>query len=209
MKELTCEEVRQALHGRWAVGSVAHKVLTASPVPVLLVRANTPPEIVHDQWPKKVVVPLDGSPVAELAIAHLDTLVAQRQSRVEVVLLRICQPPDLLSDYPEAIMPHTWEEHAKQATVASERACGLYLEEAQRRLEVKGIKVRSDVLLGDRVADEIIRYVQKTPFDLIVMTTHGHSGAVDWPYGHVADRIMQTVPVPLLLIRPPKAGTGQ
>ena len=88
--------ILMATHGRsgvkrWAMGSVADKVLRASKVPVWLVRAGVPEEIVHDKWPQRtMLVPLDGSKLAESVLPHVEALAKQRGSDlVDVVLLRV------------------------------------------------------------------------------------------------------------------------
>ena len=128
----------------------------------------------------------------------------------EIILLKVCEPPDLLGDYPEASMSLTWEDHVKRATIASQQTCGMYLAYAHKRLEAAGVKTHSEVILGDKdnVAQEIIGYISRSSCDLIAMSTHGRSGLSEWPYGHVTDRLVRTVSVPLFLVRPNKTTTS-
>lgn len=194
----------QSGFGRWTTGSTAHKVITLSKTPILLIRPNTSRNLMPDGWPKTILIPLDGSQLAESVIPSVEIFTDQMHKRIEVTLLKVCEPPDLLSDYPEAIMQLSWKEHVKRVTTVTQQACGLYLGQVQKRLEEKGMKIRSKVLFGDRdnVAPEIAGYISKNDCDLIAMSTHGHSGISEWPYGHVADRLVRTVSVPLLLVRP-------
>ena len=78
-----------------------------------------------------------------------------------------------------------------------------YLGEKQKQLEAKGIKVNIEVVLGENAIPAITRYIRERPFDFVAITTYGHSRISVWPYGHVADRIIQVNIKPLLLIRPP------
>jgi nucleotide-binding universal stress UspA family protein len=191
--------------GRWLMGSIAHKVLTAARVPVMIIHPNHVPDSPLSQWPRSALVLMDGSKMSEEVVDHIESLFQKGRFDSNVTLFEVCEPPDLLADYPEAIMPLTWQQHVERAKSASERVCSTYLGGIKERLAAKGIEARVDVGLGDNVIDEIIRYTREHSPDLIVMTTHGHSGATSWPYGHVADRVLQSVFTPLFLIRPREA----
>ncbi|MDZ4230329.1 MAG: universal stress protein, partial [Dehalococcoidales bacterium] len=60
--------------------------------------------------------------------------------------------------------------------------------------------VRSEILVG-RTADQIVDYVNKNPFSIIVMATHGRSGLSRWVYGSITENVLQAVCCPVLLIR--------
>ena len=86
--------IMMASHGlsgvrRWVLGSVADKVLRASGVPVWLVRAGVTEEIAYDKWPSKtILVPLDGSELAEAVLPHAEAVAKQRGAEIiEIVLL--------------------------------------------------------------------------------------------------------------------------
>ena len=194
----------QSGFGRWTTGSTAHKIVTTSKFPVLLVRPNISRNLITSIWPKTILVPLDGSPAAESVLPYVLALAQQGQTHPEVILLKICEGPDLLADYPEAIMSLTWQEHIKRVTAASQHTCGLYLDEVQERFRATGAKVHSEVILGDKdnVAPEIAAYASKRSCDLVAMSTHGRSGISDWPFGHVTDRLLRVASTPLFLIRP-------
>ena len=193
---------------RWAMGSVADKVLRASKVPVWLVRAGIPEEVVYDKWPSRtILVPLDGSELAESVLPHVEAVAKQRGAEiVDVILLRVCEPPIISSDYPEAIMPLSWEEHVEQQMALCKRASEKYLASVEKRLKDSGLKVRSEALVGKpplgNPANEIIDYANRNPFNLIVMATHGRSGISRWAYGSVAARVLLGVSSPLFLVRP-------
>ena len=141
----------QSGFGRWTTGSTAHKIVTTSKFPVLLVRPNISRNLITSIWPKTILVPLDGSPAAESVLPYVLALAQQGQTHPEVILLKICEGPDLLADYPEAIMSLTWQEHIKRVTAASQHTCGLYLDEVQERFKATGAKVHSEVILGDKI----------------------------------------------------------
>lgn len=203
--------ILMATHGRsgrkkgWIMGSVASKVLHASNAPVLLVSAGIPDEIVYDQWPSKtILVPLDGSELAESALPHAEALAKQRGTElVDVVLLRVCEPPATSSYYvPElAEVPLNWGKYIEQEMAKCKQVAQEYLSGIEKQLKDKGIIVRSEVLVGN-AADGIVNYANKNPFNLIVMATHGRSGFSRLVYGSVAANVLHGVSSPILLIKP-------
>ncbi len=199
--------ILMATHGRsgisrWAMGSVADKVLRASKVPVWLVRAGIPDEIVYDKWPRKtILVTLDGSELAELVLPHVVALTKQIGAElVDVVLLRVSELPVIPSDY-SPDMPLSWEEHVEQEMVKCKLVAGSYLTEVEKRFKDAGLRVCSEVLIG-RPADEIISYARRNPINLIVMATHGHAGMRRWAMGSIAGKVLLGVSIPIFLVRP-------
>ena len=199
--------ILMATHGRsglkrWGMGSVADKILRASKVPVWLIRAEVTEETPYDQWPRRtILVPLDGSELAESVLPHVEALAKQRGTElVDVVLLRVCEPPVIASDYP-ADMPLSWEEHVKQITNHVKQVSEQYLAGVEKRLTDAGLKVRSEVLLG-KPDVEIVDYAKRNPFNLIIMATHGRSGLSQWAYGSIAHKVLYGVSSPIFLVRP-------
>jgi len=124
---------------------------------------------------KKILVPLDGSNLAELALPYAEELAAALGS--EVVLVYVSEPAE--SQY----------RHMHQ----------LYMEEVAKQL--KAVKKVSPVVLSGKPAEEIISYVEKNDVGLIVMTSHGRSGILSWATGSIASKLLHAAEVPLLLIR--------
>lgn len=186
--------------GNWMLGSVVHKVISSAKAPVLIVREKLPNR--SGGWPKNVIVPLDGSSLSESVLPHV---VAMAKTGVAVTLLRVCEPPVLLADYPDSVMPEGWDEHIRLAQRSAENACSVYLDDvARERLQKEDVKAESTVVLADRAADGIIEQIGRDPSALVVMSTHGRSGFSRWPYGHVADRVILATKNPVLLVRPGK-----
>lgn len=195
--------ILMATHGRtgikrWTMGSVADKVLRASKVPVWLVRAEVPEEIVHDKWPtRRILALLDGSEVSESILPHVEAVAKQRGAeQVEVILLTVSEPALLPSYYP-ATVPLNWEDHVERVRRADDE----YLAKVEKRLKDTGLNVRREVIAG-RAADVIVDYVNKNSINLIVMSTHGRSGISRWVFGSVAEKVLAGVTSPILLIRP-------
>ena len=207
--------VLMATHGRsgirrWVMGSVADKVLRASRVPVCLVRAGLPEGIVYDKWPKRtILVPLDGSDLAEAVLPHVEALAKQRGAELlDIVLLQVCAPAAALGYYPPSARfetrtgaVHVMPQEFARATGARQKVLAeQYLAGVEKRLKAVGLKVRSEVRMGDSAA-EIVDYADNNPFNLIIMATHARSGLRRWAYGSVAAKVLQGVTSPIFLVR--------
>lgn len=185
---------------RWLLGSVADKVLQTSWLPIFLVRAGAKAAVYGDRL--RFLVPLDGSELAELALPHVETLAKQRSTEpVEVVLMRVCEPlivPPIGA--PEASL--NWTKVAEEHMAGTRQAAEEYLGKIRDRFSEAGMKVILQVSEG-RPADEIIDYVNKDKFDLVIMATHGRSGIGRWAYGSVGGRVLLGASCPIFLVRPP------
>jgi nucleotide-binding universal stress UspA family protein len=210
VEENAVDLILMASHGRsgskrWALGSVAGKILNAANIPVLLVRTGIPGQIPYDEWPKvTIIVPLDGSELAESVLPHAEALAKQgSREMVDVILMRVCELPVMPVYYtPElAEIPLNWGQYAQQETARCRQMASEYLAGIEPRFRDSGINVKSEVLVGT-ATDEIVAYASKTPYNLIVMATHGRSGLSRLVYGSVAANILVGVNSPLLLVKP-------
>ncbi|MBC7286588.1 MAG: universal stress protein [Armatimonadetes bacterium] len=139
---------------------------------------------------RRLLVPLDGSELAEIALTHAESLA--KAFGAEIVLVRVVPLPPARVACPSPI-----------ASVEAEFAeAKEYLSSVANRLQQNGILARTSVRQGD-VAEEIIQEADSQDCDLIVMSTHGRSGIARWVYGSVADRVlrygMQAVPAILVV----------
>lgn len=194
---------------RWVMGSVADKVLQASSVPVWLVRAGLPEEIVYDKWPRRTILaPLDGSKLAEAVLPHVEALAKQRGAElVDVILLRVCEPAVMPAYFPPNI-PVMPEEYIRLETAGCKAIAEQYLAGVEKRLKNAGLRVQSEVLAGEP-AEKIIDYANTHLFNLIVMSTHARSGLSRWTYGSVATKVLQGVSSPIFLVRPHQSELDQ
>lgn len=140
----------------------------------------------------KILVPLDGSALAERAIPHAEEIA--KGTGAELILIQVIGIP--LADAPEAGPAE--EEKAFQAEVDSARA---YLESIGVRLRPAGMKVRSVVARGD-ADSEILGFAHRENVDILVMSTHGRSGISKLLMGSVAQKVMLTTKRPVLLVKP-------
>ncbi len=134
----------------------------------------------------RIVVPLDGSPLAEAILTEVGELAALH--RADVVLLRVALVHAL---------PGVDQTDAQvQAVEEAER----YLADVEQRLARHGIRVSSAVRYG-RAAEEILDHAQSAGADLIAMSTHGRGGLGRLVLGSVAETVLRASAVPVLLLR--------
>ena len=153
----------------------------------------------------KILVPLDGSRLAECVLEHVKAIAGGCVVR-EVILFRVCEPLSILADYP-ADMPDKWENHVKDVEEFNHQQCNIYLHEIENKLAKSGVSgVKSISCLGD-AATQITDYAVKNDIDLIIISSHGRSGVSRWPSGSVADKVFHSSSVPVLMVKPPNCGT--
>ncbi|MBS1251776.1 MAG: Universal stress protein F [Anaerolineales bacterium] len=182
--------------GRWVYGSVADKVLRAADVPVLLIRATEEAAAAARPACKRLLVPLDGSELAEQALPYAELLA--HAFGAEVILLQVPTLPPYVSLGPDATMlvPSLLSDAYAEADA--------YLANVERRLRAKGLSVHKAAVEPGAVAETIIDYTHEAGVDYIVMSTHGRSGLRRWVYGSVADRVLRGADAPVLLVRAPR-----
>lgn len=163
---------------------------------------------------RKIIVPLDGSHLAESALAQIPHLVG---SETEVILLRVYEPPAVGSAVafppygssggsplpiatPVQVSP--LEGEASQVREHMRREAEEYLDGKAEDLMGKVVHRRTLVLEDANAGEAISLTARDEEADLIVMSTHGRSGAVRWILGSVADKVLHSTHIPLLLVRP-------
>ncbi len=151
---------------------------------------------------KTILIPLDGSELAELAIPHVEMLAKAGSEPAEVVLLGVCESARMvMGGYGGAV--GQMAVLAEQAAAACKADAEQYLSATEKRLKEKGLKVRTVLMEGDP-AHEILEYAANNPVDLIIMGSHGRSGISRWAYGSVASKVLRRIATPLLLVTPQK-----
>jgi nucleotide-binding universal stress UspA family protein len=176
---------------RWALGSVAERVIHNANLPVWLVRENTritPPDEIQ-----RILVPLDGSAMAEMALEQAQQFA--RQTGAELLLLRIIPEPDdinrrmiFATDSSAQTALAKWRNHAEQ-----------YLDAiAQEHLAI-GIKWQTVVTSGAPVRS-MLDTILTEQVDCIVMATHARLGIDRLLHGSVAAEVLRQAQCPLLLV---------
>ncbi|HWP59619.1 MAG TPA: universal stress protein [Candidatus Acidoferrales bacterium] len=189
-----------ATHGRsglrrWIVGSVADKVLHGASNHLLLIRPRDA-ALRRDEEArlKSLVVPLDGSELAESVLPHAIELA--RGLKAEIILLRAYALPLSMYSVSDEYVPSIEELGAQLKAEARE-----YVEQKVKELRERGVDKASAVVVEGYGAAEIIDFAKKTPDNLIAMCTHGRSGVGRWVLGSVTERVVQHSGDPVLVIR--------
>jgi len=144
-----------------------------------------------------VMVPLDGSELAECVLPHVEA-VATGCNVAKVTLVRVVPPLKLYG----GAESHISLEERRRLETDSMQVATSYLNERAQQLENRGVQVESEVLFGN-VLDQLVDFVAKNEVDLIVLATHGRSGVSRLFLGSIADRLLRSAPVPILMIRAP------
>jgi nucleotide-binding universal stress UspA family protein len=144
----------------------------------------------------RILIPLDGSPLAETIIPHVEGLA--RGPQLEIVLLAVVSPLRLAP-----LESGVSVQLLEQFLAAEEERLRLYLEQPARRLSLSGLAVTPMVRVGIPAA-EIVRCAEDLEVDAIAMSTHGRTGLDYLLHGSVAETVLRTAHLPVLLFRPTK-----
>ena len=141
---------------------------------------------------KKILVPLDGSPLAEAVLPHAEALA--KSEHAEIILLRIPNAPN--SEF-LARDPMIAEVIYKDMEKESED----YVHNKVAELKTDNIKV-TGITKDGPVPETILDVADEMHADMIAMSTHGRTGISRWLMGSVADNIIHHAHVPVMLIHP-------
>ena len=142
---------------------------------------------------RSLLVPLDGSPFAEHALALALSIAKRAEAEVKLVYVR----NPLEADYHEAhlLTEQPWTTELKTRHRA-------YLDDIAQRLQAGGAKITAPAILQGEISSTICRYVIDSQIDLVVMTTHARGPVARMWLGSVADRLIRELARPVLLVRP-------
>jgi nucleotide-binding universal stress UspA family protein len=176
--------IAMSTHGRtglarWVFGSVAEKVLRASPIPVLAVPSFTGSG--GDAFPtgarelpfRKILVPIAAADLSLEIVPAVIEFAQLFESRI--FALNVCDGPEC------AVPVHQMRQAYEQLRAAAVAA--------------------EPVVKQGNAALQILETCRETGADLIAMTTHGHSGLSRWVLGSVAEKVLRAANVPLLVLR--------
>ena len=150
---------------------------------------------------KKIMVPLDGSELAECVLPHVDGFVTGCQVGT-VIFVRVIEPAyySALSPTASPQFSKAMQENAKMVEEEEKSSAARYLKEVISRVKQGGIKYKMDVLVGN-VSDSLVDYVDANEIDLVLIATHGRSGLSRWVRGSIADRVLRSSRAPVLMVR--------
>ena len=149
----------------------------------------------------RILVPLDGSPLAEQVLPYLQAL--QHGLGCPVTLLRAFNIPALVIDPAYQVPAQLVDQIADTVRVEAQE----YLDRVAASLADWGIKTISTVALEREPASLIIREAEQESNTLIAMSTHGRSGVGRWVLGSVTDKVLRAGTNPMLVIRARPADT--
>jgi nucleotide-binding universal stress UspA family protein len=194
--------IAMATHGlsgmrRWLLGSVASKIVQSAKNPLLLVRpiedpAGHPAEQIQI---KTVIVPLDGSTLAEKILPHVVSLA--RSLSLEVNLTRVYTIPRELCVVGDGLYMDT----LTRGREAIKKEADDYLRGKTQSLQEAELKRVIAVGMQGDPGVEIVDLARRTPNCLVAMSTHGRSGVGRWVLGSVAEKVIHHSRDPVLVIR--------
>ena len=173
----------------------------------------------------KVIVPLDGSKLAESVLPHVEKI-AKGCAIPQVILVTVTEPirvktpkgerieqlpakyqgpvlyyGNTMSSVAGVIVPETMRD--LPVTIGKMAKTGYnYLSHIAEKLEKKGIQVTIAVLIGN-IAEEITHFAKEEKADLIVMASRGKTSLRRWDVGNAAEKVFRATDIPILLVKPP------
>ena len=194
---------------RWWLGSVADKVIHMPDNPVLILRAREQGFASPDSRPGRLVVPLDGSELAELVLPHVSYLATGMD--LPVKLIQVTPPEEefyrfaaMAPGLAPAAMPSS-PSVAELVQISGEEASS-YLDDVKSRLQCQGVQTIDTMVAQGTPADVIVESVTGGDGDVVAMTTHGRSGVGRMMLGSVAERVIRQSGCPVLVVRAGRGG---
>ena len=149
---------------------------------------------------KKILVPLDGSKLAESVLTFAEDLAKKLEA--EIALITVTNRVQGYWPFEDSSSPGGIRM-LPQAACSQEEHATNYLNDAAKGLEKSGIKVTKEVACG-KTAQEILYSADATHSDLIIISTHGRSGLSRLTHGSVAEAVLKKARIPVMVVRPSK-----
>jgi nucleotide-binding universal stress UspA family protein len=193
--------ITMATHGRsglnrFLLGSVAEKVLRGTANPLLLIRATDDAKSEGEVGLKSIIVPLDGSALAESVLPMVAEIAGNLN--LEVELFRAYHIPYNVYAGDEGFYAGNYEELLNSVRDEAQE----YLDRKAAEVRKLGVAKVTCVAKEGFAGDEIISLGRKTPDNLIAMCSHGRSGVKRWVLGSVAETVVRHSGDPVLITRP-------
>jgi nucleotide-binding universal stress UspA family protein len=174
------------------LGSTAEALLRSTHIPLLLVRPQTVDALTEI---RRIMVPLDGSLIAERALAQAEELAAVDQG--ELLLVRVVH--ESLEGEAETLSDKTVQERRLEA----EKRATHYVRLIEEQLATRGLRATSIILTADQPARALLQVAEDHHVDVIAMATHGHTGLSKLFLGSTADKLIRAATAPVLAVMPP------
>ncbi len=204
-------------HGRGAfarfwLGSIADQLIREVNVPMLLVRpADGAADLSHEKLLRHILIPLDGSPLAEQVVepaVELGSLMEADYSLLRVVPPISPLPVDVV-ELPLSEDAHPLYERLKTLHAEEMKRAGDDLDRVRKPLAAKGMRVVAKAAEFDQPARAILDAAQDGANDCIGLATHARRGLGRLFLGSVADKVIRGATVPVLVYRPRDASKSK
>ena len=185
---------------RLSLGSVTDSLIRHTTIPVLVVKPSTSylnPQA-RDVF-RRIIVPLDGSMLAEQILPRVLTLANLEEA--EVTLLNVLVPQSYSQKEIAAPNLPWWD---KDISVAQS-----YLFRVAGKLRRAGVPVTTDIVISENIAGAIGDFASRENADLIAIATHGRGGLNRMLRGSVADAVMHSTRMSMLVFKPDKIGATE
>ncbi len=149
---------------------------------------------------KKILVPLDGSKLAECVLPHLETVIQGCQNTPEVLLVQAVEPISI--PYGSEMAKIASLEQLQAFETHNKTQAEKYLKTIVDQLAKVGLKATANIVYG-KPAAALHDFATKNNVDLVIIATHGRSGVNHWGWGSVAIRLIQSVAAPFMVIKAP------
>lgn len=154
---------------------------------------------------KNILVPLDGSELAECALPHAEEIALK--CGADIILVSVTERIQGYRPVEEYNSSFFGTKLVPEAAGKLEKQGQKYLDRVAKGLESKGIKVQTEMLMGNP-AEELTIYTKTENCDLVIMASHGRSGPSRWTHGSVAEKVFRTSHISVLMVRAPGCTPG-
>jgi len=189
-------------HGRsgwseWGISSMTQKIIFSATASVLVIRAYDPPDCgIGGLRYEQILVPLDGSRRSEIVLPMAIQLARYHNSRIHIV--HVVKPPEMPRQMP---LSHEESELSDHIIKRNQEEAIRYLDQVVQQAPLEGVNVQTHLLTNENIATALHDLIQQEHIDLMVMSAHGQSGSIHWPYGSLVNNFMLFSRTPLLIIQ--------
>lgn len=200
-RELGTDLIVMTTHGRGGIrrawlGSVADELIRTSEAPILIVRPSDGDATPTFVPPTEIMVPLDGSPLAEAVLEPVTALA--RLWDAEVSLVQVVRPIILTSDPP---LPFPTGYSDQETRIRRELAQD-YIRDIAEHLRESGVRASGVAVVDGSVAHTLLDLARPERVSVVAVATHGLGGLRRLVLGSVADKLVRGADVPVLVVRP-------
>ncbi|MFN2276032.1 MAG: universal stress protein [Candidatus Promineifilaceae bacterium] len=174
---------------RWVYGSVAERIMSQAPCPTLIINAR---QSSREGAPSKILVPLDGSGLAEQAL-HPALDLAQLLD-AELYLLSVTTSGELRIETASEAGAFADIENGEVVKAKD------YLQDLAENLDYQKVNYDVEIASGS-VAEAIMDYAAENGMELIIMSSHGRTGLKRWVYGSVAEKVLRGACCATMIVR--------